>query len=260
MFEQNGTVNRKRVVVTREAEQGMAFCRKLLAAGFEPVLFPVIQFVPRHSDALDAALRHLDSFDWLVLTSGNAVRFFCQRADELGVAVAGVQIAVSGAATAHKLQAFGLTADFVPEKFVGESLVTGLGDLRGKRVLLPRSRQGRPEIVAQLRAQGADVVEVGLYDTITAVPDATALAELQRGVDVITFASPSSVRNFWQIIHKYGVENVLDRALVACIGPVTAEAAQAAGLTVHVMPATYTLDALIEALREQMLTTNNQTG
>ena len=242
----------KRVVVTRSPAQAASMCRQLAALGATPIAFPAIQFAPLPPAALDAALARLDQYDWLVLTSGNAVRFFFERAQPEQVAnQPRLKVAASGSATAKKLNQLGLSTDFIPDEFVGEALVAGLGDLTGRRVLLPRARQGRPKIVALLQAQGGDVDDIPLYDTITAVPTEAALAELQQGFDVVTFTSPSSVRNFLKILDKAEMDKrVVATSVVACIGPITAEEAERFGLPVQVMPSAYTIDGLVTAVAE----------
>ncbi|MCB8983743.1 MAG: hydroxymethylbilane synthase [Ardenticatenaceae bacterium] len=247
----------KRILVTRSPEQAQAFADKLAALGAEPVVFPVIQFEPLPADLPDPA-----DYDWLIFTSANAVDFFFERLEtrdwRLSL-VSSLQSPVSslpktaavGSATAFKLATFGVAVDFMPDEFTGEQLAQGLGDLTGQRVLLPRAKIGRPEIVALLRERGAVVDDVALYDTVTAVPTPAALAELDKGVDAITFTSPSSVRNFLQIVESRPqgfLKPLGSKAVVACIGPVTAAQARELGLTVHVTPEDYTIDALIEAL------------
>lgn len=239
----------KRIVVTRSPEQSPAFCQRLAQLGAEPIAFPTIQFVRLPVEPLDAALQQMERYDWLVFTSGNAVQFFFERVNELGLAPGLPRVAASGSATAAKLAALGVAVDFVPDDFVGEELVAGLGDLIGQRVLLPRARIGRPKIVEMLRQRGAMVDDVPLYDTATAEVAPEALAELQKGVDAITFTSPSSVRNFFQILEDAGAAgSIPDSAVIACIGPITAEAAREQGLNVAVVPDEYTIDGLIEAL------------
>ncbi len=149
--------------------------------------------------------------------------------------------------TADKLAEYEVAADFVPDAFTGAQLARGLGDLAGLRVLLPRAKIGRPETVAVLRERGAIVDDIPIYDTVAAEAPAEALAELERGLDVITFASPSSVRNFLKATAQ--IEQRQDApALVACIGPSTAAEAGEHGLRVDVVAEEYTVDGLIEAL------------
>ena len=241
----------RRIVVTRSPEQAPAFCDRLAQVGAEPIAFPTIQFLPLPAEPLDHALRQLDDYDWLIFTSANAVQFFFTRVDELGLAPTLPRIAAVGPATAAVLAERGVAVAFVPNEFVGEELVLGLGDLVGQRLLLPRARIGRPKIVEMLRRQGAQVDDVPLYDTVTANPDPAALAALAQGIDAITFTSPSSVRNFLKILEEAGFDRaVLSSAAVACIGPVTAQATRDSGLPVAIMPDDYTIEGLIQALTD----------
>lgn len=239
----------RRIVVTRSPEQAPAFCDRLVQLGAQAIAFPSIQFVPLPPEALDDALKRLDQYEWLIFTSANAVRFFFARVDDLGLSLKLPRVAASGSATAARLAERNIAVDFVPGEFVGEELVLGLGNLAGQRVLLPRARIGRAEIAAMLREQGAEVDDVPLYDTVRAEPDPEALAELEKGVDAITFTSPSSVRNFLKILEEARFDRaLLNDAAVACIGPITAETAHDYGLAITIVPDEYTIDALLQAL------------
>lgn len=250
----------KCILVTRSPEQADAFCAQLEALGAIPIRFPVIQFDPLPAPELDDALAQLDAYDWLIFTSGNAVRFFLERiadsnqnsvfSDQLRITHHALRIAAVGSATQKLLAENNIPVDFVPEKFTGEQLVLGLGDVSGQRVLLPRAKIGRPEIVAMLRERGAVVDDIALYDTVTAVPTQSALDGLNKGIDVITFTSPSSVRNFLKILDERPSRFQKPRRSVqiAVIGPSTAAEAEKFGLTVDIMPNEYTIDGLIDAI------------
>lgn len=244
----------RRIVVTRSAEQADELAARLEALGAEAIVFPVIRFVPLPSDALDVAVANLGRYDWLIFTSGNTVRFFCEAYRPRERQLRLPPIAASGSATAERLQEAGIQPAFIPEEFVGERLVEGLGDLRGKRVLLPRSRAGRPEIAAMLRERGAIVDDIALYDTLPAEPAGGEWASLAEPVDVVTFTSPSSVRNWAALLERAperpaGVGPV---TLAACIGPVTAEACEKAGLRADIVPGTYTIDGLVAAIAARL--------
>ncbi len=257
-----------RVVVTRTITQAPSLCDKLRAVGFTPIMFPTIQLKPLPPQSLDHALTSIETFDWLIFTSGNAVNFFFQRVNELKRPFSLPRIAVSGSATASKLRQHQIQPDFVPGQFVGEALAAGLGNLTGQKVLLPRAKLGRPKIADLLQEQGATVTEISLYDTVTAVPTLSAFEKLVQGFEAITFTSPSSVRNFLEIIkfapanrHSRKGENPLPAqtripafarmtadAIIACIGPITAKAATKAGLTVTITPNEYTISAMVQKL------------
>lgn len=247
----------KRILITRSQEQAASFGDKLARLGAEPVVFPVIQFVALPPQPLDSALAQLDQYDWTVFTSVNAVEFFLRRVDELDLTLNMSQVATVGSATAVALHSRHIAIDFMPDEFTGEALAAGLGDLTGQKVLLPRAKIGRPQIVELLRQQGAEVNDVALYDTVTAVPTPDALAQLQQGFDVITFTSPSSVRNFLKILDTLRpqrfpkpLRSLFDEAVVACIGPVTADEAEKNGLDVAIIPSEYTIDGLIQAIAD----------
>ncbi|MCA9958328.1 MAG: uroporphyrinogen-III synthase [Anaerolineales bacterium] len=239
-----------RIVVTRSREQADEFASRLTAAGFTPLIFPVIEFAAMPTEPLDATLDQLAQYDWLVFTSVNAVEFFFRRVHERNGIVGGVAVAAVGSATAAKLAEYDIAPDFMPDEFTGAQLALGLGDLRGKRVLLPRARQGRPEIVALMRQQGAVVDDVALYETVTAVATPTALATLAAGFEAITFTSPSSVRNFLKLAVSPRLTPVLDAAVIACIGPVTAEEAAKFNLRVDLVPDEYTIEGLVQTLQK----------
>ncbi|MCB8959825.1 MAG: hydroxymethylbilane synthase [Ardenticatenales bacterium] len=236
----------KRVVVTRSVSQAGALADRLEAAGAQPLVFPVIRFEPLPPEPLQAALGQIEKYEWLIFTSVNAVEFF--------LAAYGGQplprVAAVGEATTTRLQNRGIPVAYVPATFTGEALAHGLGALTGRSVLLPRACNGRPDIVAALQAAGAVVDDIPLYETVPAEPTVEALAELARGVDMITFTSPSSVRNFVSLVSGTAVEGAVAGATVACIGPSTAAEAEALGLTVAIVPEQYTIDDLIAAIEE----------
>ena len=252
-----------RVLVTRTANQAAAFSQKLWAAGFTPVEFPAIQLESLPWAPLDAALSELSSFDWLIFTSGNAVDFFLRRVDELGLLLDNLpRVAAVGSATARQLAERDIAIDYMPDEFVGTELVLGLGDLTGQKVLLPRAKIGRPEIADLLQEQGAELTEVALYDTVTAVPTPQAWTELNKGFAAITFTSPSSVRNFCKIMadNPARLAVPLDKLLlhvpVICIGPVTAEAAAEVGLADSLIPDEYTIDGMVQQLKNALFEVN----
>jgi uroporphyrinogen III methyltransferase/synthase len=154
------------------------------------------------------------------------------------------QFAAVGPATAAALRERGLTIAFMPADYTAEALAAGLPLIPGQRVLLPLAEIASDDLAHTLRERGAVVDEVTAYTTRLAAPDPAALAELLHGVDAITFTSASTVRGFtnWQV--------PIGDAVVACLGPQTAQAAQAAGLPVHLIAPTHTAAALAGALAQ----------
>jgi len=243
--------------VTRAREQARPLAARLEAEGATPVRFPTIRFAPMPDPApLDDALARLGTYDLLVFTSANGVRFFMDRVEALGVPVPKrAWIAAVGTATAEALERHGLRADFVPGIFTAERLADGLGDVSGRAVLLPQAEIARKTLAHALAAAGARVDAVPVYRTLPARPTAEEHAALDAGADALTFASPSSVRGFVALLGDRA-HSLAEAALVACIGPVTAAAADAHGLRPGLVPETHTADGLVDALTEHFSETH----
>ena len=234
----------KRVVVTRAREQAEAMCATLARLGAEPIAFPTIAFEP-----VAATVDSLASYDWVLFTSATGVRFFFDGSDSGSPSTwpPDVRIGAVGPATRAALEARDVPVHAMPKAFVGEALVAALGNATGARVLLPRAQVARRDVVDALAAAGARVDDLPVYRTVIARPDADALAALRQGVDMVTFTSPSTLRNFLSLLGDEGRAVLVD-AVVATIGIVTARAARGEGVRVDVEPDVHTTEALIEAL------------
>ena len=245
------------IVITRAAHQAGELKTLLEAAGFHTLLYPAIAIQPpAAARALDAALRHARDYDWLIFTSANAVEAVARRLDALNLgpdALQGPSIAAVGPATARAVERrLGLDVDLIPPKAVGESLLDALPIPPGQRVLLPRAAKARDVLPDGLRARGVQVDVVTAYETVLGQGGDDLPAALCAGqVDAITFTSPSTVRNTLIRLQRdagLGLD-ALAGVIVACIGPVTAEAAQQAGLPVDVTPEEHTARGLVAALK-----------
>jgi len=246
----------KRILVTRPRAQADSFVAGLNAAGFETVYFPVIEISPIDDNiALERALSKLTCYDWVVFTSVNAVDVVFSRLFPSLFRrgqVEGVRFAAIGPRTAEALLQRGVTPDFVPDEYVAEAILPGLGDLRGRWVLLPRAEIARKALPEAINKAGGMAHEIAVYRTLPAQPDAEGLAALKAGVDVVTLTSPSTVQNFIAIAQQNGLDprNFPGNPLFACIGPITEQAARAEGLTNIVVAKEYTTEGLIEVIRK----------
>jgi uroporphyrinogen III methyltransferase/synthase len=241
-----------RVVVTRARGQASALSALLRDRGAEVVEVPTIEIVdpPDGGAALDAALAAVHEYDWLVLTSANGAARVCARLRD-GRDLAGVRLAAIGPGTAAELRRHHLVADLVPPRYVAESLLEAFPDPppdRAGRVLLARAETAREVLPEGLRARGWQVDVVPAYSTVPAPLDDRARDAL-ADADAVCFTSASTVDNF---VAAFGA--VSAPPLVAAIGPITAAAARDAGLTVAVEAAEHTLDGLVDALVEQVIT------
>ena len=235
----------RRVVVTRAHGQAPELARRLEAAGAEVLEVPTIALADPADGgtALVAAAARARSYQWVVFTSANAVdRFIPLLRDGRDLALA--RIAAIGPGTAAALADHRLVADLVPQRFVAEALLDAFPDPQGHgdTVLIPSAAGARPVLAEGLRARGWGVDVVEAYRTEPVTPAPEVLAEVTKA-DAIAFASASAVRSFVEAAGAGAAP-----AAVVCIGPVTAEAARAAGLTVAATAEAATLDGLVEAI------------
>lgn len=243
----------KRVLVTRPQTQAHDLVARLQALGAIPIVLPAIHIVPPedHYAALDAALRQLARFDWLVFTSVNGVEHVWQRLAILGLdsqAFTAVRIAAIGPATANALTERGVRITVMPSRYVAEALLAALPHPAGQRFLLPRAALARDTLRTGLQAAGAEVIEVPAYSTVVAEPTTEALAVLDAGVDILTFTASSTVHNFVAQVGPERAQALAQQALVAAIGPITAATARDLGLRVDVVATEYTIAGLVAAL------------
>ena len=241
-----------KILITRPRAQADDFAERLRSAGFEPVYFPVIEIRPIEDNvALDRALENLDCYEWVVFTSVNAVDVvFGRVSPSLKPEVLSVKFAAIGPKTAESLLARGITPHFVPEEYVAEAILPGLGDLRGKWVLLPRAEIARKALPEAIFQSGGIPHEISVYKTLPAQPDPEGLAALKSGVNVITLTSPSTVHNFVATARQNGLDplHLPKDPVLACIGPITEQAAREEGLANLVTAKEYTTEGLAEII------------
>jgi uroporphyrinogen III methyltransferase/synthase len=252
-----GSLVGKRVLVTRPAAEVAELASLLREAGAEPILAPTIAIVPPDdAAAAERAVRDATLYDWIVFTSRNGVAAFLDRMPLAGAdarELAGVKVAAIGARTAEWLVHGGLRADFVPARYVGEDLAAGLLERTqpAERVLIFGAQEARDIVPGALRAAGRDVTVVAAYKTVVVLDRAIAAAA--EATEIWTLSSASAVHGL--------VANVADAAAraahktIACIGPVTAQAARECGFPVYAVAGEFTIAGLVEALSAAMLRT-----
>jgi uroporphyrinogen-III synthase/uroporphyrinogen III methyltransferase/synthase len=246
------------VVVTRGAGEADALGDRLRALGAAVRELPSIVIGPPESwEPLDAALRDLGRFDWVVFASANGVERTLARMAALGVppgALADRRLAAVGPATAERLAREVRAPDFVPGEAKGEALAREIAaQVSGREVLLPRAADGRPELPSGLTAAGARLTAPIAYRTLAAPAETLRpLASwIARGeVDAVAFASPSAVK---AVVGALGEgSRALRQVLLAVIGPTTAAAIRDAGLEAGAMPSEYTAPALADAIAARL--------
>ncbi len=241
----------RRIVITRPERQAQEFGARLLELGAEVVYLPVIEIAPPDDEAaLASALRRLPDYDWVIFTSVNGVRSSLERLDRGWPS--GLKAAAIGPKTAQALQDQGIEVAYMPDEYVAEAIPPGLGQMEGQKFLLLRADLARPALAEIITAAGGIVDEVVAYRTVPARPEPQALDAIRNGVDVITFTSSSTVRNFISLVSQSGLNpaSLPGAPKIACIGPITANTASKAGLQVDLVAETYTIEGLVAALRQ----------
>ena len=249
----------RRVLVTRARSQASALSERLAALGAEPIELPTIRIEPPTDEApLDAAVRRLVDYDWVIFTSVNGVERVFERLTAAGGdarAFGRAKVCAIGPATAAALAARGIRPDRTPAEFVAERVLTAFDDdeLAGARALLPQGQQARDVLAAGLAARGAGVESVVAYRTVAEErPDATVLRLIREGaIDVVTLTSSSTAENL--VAALGGDLSGLERSLIVAIGPVTASAAAARGLRVGVTAEEHTIPGLVSAVVDAMI-------
>ena len=250
-----GALSGRTVIVTRARHQAGEFVRLLESRGARAIAIPTIEIAPPESWAdADAAIADLESYDWIILTSVNGAEGFLGRLKELrGTAAAAsvCRICAVGPKTRGAVEREGLEVSFMPERHVAEAVVeeAPAGTWEGQRVLFARAARGRDVIPVELGKLGASVDLVAVYRNIKP-PSAREAFEkaFSEGVDAITFSSGSTVKNFAGLFPDGDARRILEKVTVACIGPVTADEAKKLGIGVDVMPETYTIRGMADAL------------
>jgi uroporphyrinogen III methyltransferase/synthase len=244
----------KRILITRATRQAEEFSTLLKNYGAEVIPFPTIEIAPPGDwQPLDKTIEKLDSYDWIIFTSVNGVQFFTQRLKDKERSVdilAGKKICAIGPRTKGELQGMGLTVSFIPKEYRAEGVAEGLKarGIKGKKILLPRAHGARKILPKALKEAGAVVDEVEAYQAVKPSKSNESLTSiLKKGIDVVTFTSSSTVRNFMELVSD---KSALNGVKVAVIGPITAETARTYGLKPTITPQEYTIPALVEAIVE----------
>lgn len=252
-----------RVLVGRARHQASALSAELRQHGATVIEIPFIEIrKPRSFKPLDSALRDLNTYDWLILTSVNGVEAMWERMQKLGLAFdrnrerRGYRIVAIGPATKKAIEQRGARVDVVPKEYVAEAVVRSLkSKVKGKRVLLVRAKIARDVIPQELRRAGAHVDVVEAYETVVPQASRTRLQQVMRNPkrrpQVVTFTSSSTVRNFVKLLaagKDARAARQVDGILLASIGPVTSATLREFGLPVQIAAKEFTIHGLVAAV------------
>lgn len=234
-------------MVTRTRKQASKISKKLGSLGAEVIEFPTIKI--HQSDdmtSLQNAIRNIYQFQWILFTSQNGVQVFFDELFKMGRdtrALGYCKIAVIGPATGDELLRYGIKPDVIPEKYIAESLVQAMKgyNINGKKVLIPCAEEARYVLSVGLENQGAHVERVHTYSI--RIPDEPSEVDINEiaDADIITFASSSTVENFFSIVESVNGD-------IASIGPITSKAVLGNGHEVKIEAGEYTIDGIVDAI------------
>lgn len=249
----------KKILITRAKEQAWGFAEKIYEFGGEPLFFPTIKIVdPDSYEKFDSTIDKLDkdrkAYDWIIFTSSNAAKKFFQRIFSLGKdirIIGSLKVAVVGKSTKKVLGQFGIKADFVPDKFVAESIVEGLKKIvsPGEKILFPKAEITRDVIPNELRKIGIAVDELVVYKTISEDKMPQDVLEMLKAgnIDYITFTSSSTAKNFAKLAGGT-TSNILSKTKICSIGPITSKTLNELGYKVDIEAKEYTTDGLLKTI------------
>lgn len=240
----------KRIVVTRAMQQAGTFSQKLTELGAEVIELPTIKILPPDTfNPLDDAIEDINSYNFLILTSVNGVNFFFQRIKELKKDIrilSGLKICAIGPATKKAIEDRGVLVDIMPEKYVAESVIETLKtyEIKGKKFLLARALVARDVIPDEIKKLGGVINVVPVYKTVKPEGMDEKLASLGK-VDVITFTSSSTAKNFFDSVTD---KTLLQGTIFASIGPVTSDTIRKCGFEPQIEAKVFTIDGLIDEI------------
>jgi uroporphyrinogen III methyltransferase/synthase len=252
----------RRVVVTRPREQARELVEYFEDHGAQVILAPTAR-VAAATDLtpLEDACRDIGQFDWLVLPTLMGTNVFLGALLEGSRDIRdlkGVAICAVGQSAVERFNSLGVRVDIAPAEYRPETIVEALANrkgLKGTRVLLPHAEGARDVLAGELRKAGAVVTEVPAYRTVRVFPGEAGEPDLHKmllegRVDVVTFGNPSTVREFVDLYGADVVGDLLQATVVACVGPVTAQAARGYGITTQVVSEEHTNAGLVSAVVE----------
>lgn len=251
------TLTGKAILITRAASQAEEFAEAIRKRGGTPIFFPTIEIHPPESwKNCDSALARMETYDGLFFTSVNGIEFFIRRVRELHIPQNNIQnknTFTVGIRTKSSAEKHGLTVRSLPQTFTAQQLAASLTveEMSGKRFLFPCSNLGGRTLVAHLHSMGADVDAVTVYQTRKPQPDnvehiRTLLTN--QTIDVMTFTSPSTLKNFEAIFSQKEIKQFHSVSIIAVIGPATKEAVEGIGITPDIVAENSTVESLTQAI------------
>ncbi|MCK5696472.1 MAG: uroporphyrinogen-III C-methyltransferase [Desulfobacula sp.] len=246
----------KRIVITRARAQASSLVSMLSRLGAHCIEIPTIQIVlPKDINPLKEFIKNIKSYDWLIFTSVNGVKFFFNTLFDMGKdvrALGHLKFACIGPVTKKRLKDFGIISDILPETYKAESVIDAFStvEIKDKKVLLPRAKKARTILPEALTKMGAHLDEVIAYETLLNIEEKKELISLLENneIDAITFTSSSTVSNFMSQLELKDTKKLLKNVVTASIGPITSDTARSFDIEPDIEAREYTIQGLVDSL------------
>lgn len=246
----------KRILVTRAKEQAGSFSKRIAELGGIPIEIPLIKIqAPEKTEQIESTLKNIYTYNWLVFTSVNGVRYFFDFLEKYKIALVESnrpKIAVVGEKTLQALEQKGITADLIPDEFVAENLLEKMIERVSSNdsVLLARGNLARSFLPDKLHELGIKVDDLVIYETVLYKEKREELFNMlqSQSLDIITFTSSSTVTNFVELLQGTSWQDLVADIKIACIGPITEKTAIEAGIKPHIVAKEYTIAGLLDAI------------
>ncbi len=219
------------VVVTRPVHQSYPLCRLIEAQGGSTLSAPVLEVKPvRLSAALVQKLTGPPALHWLIFISANAARYGMPLLEELKISSSGSRLAAVGPATAAALAEFGRRDILIPEYHYdsqGLLMTDELQRVHGLRIAIFRGRDGKETLAQGLRARGAEVYYLEVYERLPITIAADPLQAIAARADVVTLTSRESLLSWVCAIKTHGLTSLYAKPCVVVSASVGALAREA---------------------------------
>lgn len=253
----SSSLKNKVIVITRSSDQASESVKKLESLGAKVISFPTIKVVPiKVFNHFDTYAEKLSTFDYIVFTSENAVKYSAKRLKESEISIPDkVKVVCVGNKTADKCEEYNIVVDIIPDDFSAKGLLKYFEpqNILEKKFFIPSSEIARDELKMGLIKQGAEVIQTPIYDVAETDEEENQKNKkliAENKTDLFIFTSPSTFNNFIKILEIENPKNYFKDFDVAAIGPTTAKAIEDRGVRVNVTPESFTMDELVDATIE----------
>lgn len=234
-------------ILLRKKEFNQDFKDFLIDNKAEFLELETIKYTPIHDPGFDEALKNIETYKYLILTSRNAVEFFFKRALELGIdfrRFANIKIASIGQKTMKDIETYGFKADYVSEKYTSDEMIKNITSKfeKGANVLYPHSDKAKGNIRAALNDYDVDAFEI--YKNSDEAYEKMYLED--RVYDIFFFSSSEAIS-----FNKFYPE-LMSKARIYSIGPYTTKSIEAMGYKVYKEAKVHDSEGMIDLVKEEI--------